>query len=62
VVAVGTPEAVAQDRRSYTGKFLAEILQADRVAKEENSAPSPPAAHTPPRSDMVGVPRTMDLL
>ena len=29
LVAKGTPERVARDRRSYTGKFLCEVLQAD---------------------------------
>jgi excinuclease ABC subunit A len=31
IVAEGTPEQVAQEPRSYTGRYLAQLLQGDRA-------------------------------
>lgn len=37
VVAAGTPEEIAKKKRSYTGKFIAEILKRDSVCTKRSS-------------------------
>ena len=40
VVAVGTPEAVARDKRSYTGQYLQPVLKDQRAVGHRRPAPS----------------------
>jgi excinuclease ABC subunit A len=47
VVAEGTPEAVAADPDSYTGQFLAPLLEG-RAAKQPTRKVAPKKAPTPP--------------
>ncbi|WP_085872917.1 MULTISPECIES: excinuclease ABC subunit UvrA [unclassified Nocardioides] len=47
VVAEGTPEAVAANPESYTGQFLAPLLEG-RAAKQPTRKVAPPKAPTPP--------------
>jgi excinuclease ABC subunit A len=37
VIAVGTPEEVALNARSYTGQFLAELLHSRRAASRQRA-------------------------
>ncbi len=51
VVATGTPEEVAADKKSWTGKFLTETFkrQAERRARQKKKAPKAPAKPTASR-------------
>ena len=49
VVATGSPEAVAREPRSYTGKFLARVLSDNRSSGAETTEPFPIAAESEPR-------------
>jgi excinuclease ABC subunit A len=42
IVAAGPPEAVAKEKRSHTGRFLAEVLARRPMASSASVAEAPP--------------------
>jgi len=46
VVAVGTPEQVARNNQSYTGKYLAKVLNYNRDANHSNHSAPGERSHT----------------
>jgi excinuclease ABC subunit A len=44
VIAAGTPEEVAAERASHTGRFLAEILAPAAAPRKAKAAPRKPRA------------------
>jgi excinuclease ABC subunit A len=62
VVAVGTPETLILEPRSYTGKFLSRVLQANGKVVGENLSCSPLATQHPPQTGAERVLEPMESL
>jgi excinuclease ABC subunit A len=56
VVATGTPEQVARNQQSHTGRFLSRVLNANGQAKRAGNGASKSASHTATMANGAGVP------
>jgi excinuclease ABC subunit A len=56
VIATGTPEQVARNQQSHTGRFLSRVLAANGQAKRAGNGASNSAAHTATMANGAGVP------
>jgi excinuclease ABC subunit A len=56
VIATGTPEQVARNQQSHTGRFLSRVLHANGQAKRNGNGASKSAGHTATMTNGAGVP------
>jgi excinuclease ABC subunit A len=56
VIATGTPEQVARNQQSHTGRFLSRVLGANGQAKRARNGASNSAAHPATMANGAGVP------
>jgi excinuclease ABC subunit A len=56
VIATGTPEQVARNQQSHTGRFLSRVLSANGQAKRARNGASNSAAHPATMANGAGVP------
>jgi excinuclease ABC subunit A len=60
IIATGTPEQIARNTQSHTGKFLARVLNGNGAAKRNgNGASKPEAATSPAAKSTVPFPRDL---
>jgi hypothetical protein len=56
VIATGTPEQVARNQHSHTGRFLSRVLSANGQAKRSGNGASKSAGHPATIAGGAGVP------